>query len=142
MAKATFPRVHAMVVCDEGHLRPGEPGVYDLQGVRTEIRAPLFPYVHPLFCVYVQMAGHQGTVSCRIEVVRAEQDPPVVVAPAQEVTLEGPLTIIHLLSGIERCTFPEPGLYYIQIYVGSKLLNERLLILSQGGVPGNGRETP
>jgi hypothetical protein len=141
MASPTFPRIHAVVVCDEVQQRLGEAGVYDLIGVRTEIRAPVFPHVQPLFCVYAQVAGRQGVVSCRVEVVRSGSEEVGQEAPEQEVALEGPLTIIPVLWRIESCTFPQPGLYYIQVYFGSRLGSERLLVLSQGGDPGNGRET-
>jgi hypothetical protein len=48
MASPTFPRVHAMVMCDEARPRLGEPKAHDLIGVRTEIEASNFPDVHPL----------------------------------------------------------------------------------------------
>jgi hypothetical protein len=122
MAK-TFPRVLVMVVCDD--IQPREERVYDLFGVRTEIRASTFPHVQTIFSVYGQVSGHEGTVSCHLEIIQAGEEHPLQITPEQEVHLAGPLVPMPLQWWIESCTFPAPGLYYIQIYFGTRLAGER-----------------
>jgi hypothetical protein len=134
-----LPRVHALIVCDE--LEPEEEDrVFNLAGVRTEIRALHFPYRCPQFCVYLQVAAHHGTAPCHLVVVDAGNNVEVLSVPELLVNFEGPLTIIPLWWRIRDCWFPHPGLYYVQVYFGSRLANERLLVLSQNGVSSNGQQ--
>src|SRR5450755_2876103 len=85
MAKAVLPRVHVMVRCDEIEPSSVEEDVFDLQGVRTHIIAPAFPYIHPLLCVYLQMTGHAGTVSGHAAVSDPEADAEIYVSPELEI---------------------------------------------------------
>jgi hypothetical protein len=133
------PRVRAMVLCDEIMPTVAENDVYDLLGVRTEIRAAAFPHVHPRLAVYLQVSGHQGTADCHVIIIRAEDESEIAVAPIQTLHLAGPLFIAPIWWTIDDCSFPEPGVCYVQAYFGAKLLNERLFILSQTPVTTNGQ---
>jgi hypothetical protein len=129
-----------MVLCDAIERAPGEDDVFNLIGVRTQIRAGSFPYSHPQLCIYLQVTGHQGTAACHVEVVPAGGDSAVFSSPEQDVQFEGPLVVVPVVWLIERCSFPEAGLYYVQVYFGQRLACERLLILSEGTVISNGEE--
>src|SRR4051812_21102989 len=89
----TFPRVQAMVVCDDIQEREEEQGVHDLSGVRGVIQAEEFPHVQPLLCVYAQVTGHPGVVSCRVEITQAGTDELVHITPEYGVRLDGPLVM-------------------------------------------------
>ena len=52
------------------------------------------------------------------------------------------LEVVPVSWRIESCDFPEAGLYYVQVYFGSKLANERILVLEEDTVTTNGREEP
>src|SRR5437868_3006546 len=69
-----LPRIHVMVLCDEVEQRPDDENAYNLLGVRTELYAPAFPYAHPQVLVYLQLTGHEGRSTCRVEVLRAATD--------------------------------------------------------------------
>jgi hypothetical protein len=119
-----------MVVCDEIQVREEEPGVFDLVGVRGEILAADFPHVQRLLCVYAQITGHEGHATCRAQIIRAGTEEIVHSGGEIDLDLQGPLVMIPAVWWLERCTFPEPGIYYIQLYFGSRLANERFLVLS------------
>jgi hypothetical protein len=138
---ALFPRVHAMVLCDEIRRGSGDPNTFDLLGVRTQIEAPDFPYKHPLLRVYMQVSGRQGSARCHLAVQQADTDTPLYGSGDKEIALQGPLSIVSVVWRIKDCVFPRPGLYYVQAYFGTKLLNERLLILTDRGGMSNGRRT-
>lgn len=136
-----FPRVHAMVFCDGITRVDPEGRVVNLSGVRTEIRASRFPYSHPRLCIYVQATGHEGTAPCRFVLVEAASDEDVFSTSERTVHFYGPLRVVHIVRRIRNWSFPRPGLYYIQAHFGGKLANERLLLLTQDTVTGNGEGT-
>src|SRR5207245_2876073 len=135
-----FPRVHAMVLCDDLEITPGEDPVFNLFGVRTLIKADSFPYSHPHLCVYMQATGHAGTAECHVVAVHAENDSALLSTPGRQVQFLGPLTIVPVWWKIGRCSFPGPGLYYFQVYFGHRLACERLLVVSAREVLSNGEE--
>ena len=142
MAKLVLPRVHVMVLCDEIEASQTEEDVFDLKGVRTSIAAPSFAHVHPQLCVYVQMTGHEGQASGRAVINRTETNEEVASTTEDVIEFRGPLDFIHLPWRLLDCTFPEPGLYYIQVFFDGKLIGERSLVLHQiGTADGNGRQT-
>jgi hypothetical protein len=132
------PRVHVLVVCDD--IDPVDENVFHLTGVRTHIRPDAFPYTHPSLCVYLQVAGHEGEASCHVELVPAGEGPPLLITPQQDVPLYGPLELVSVWWRIRNCTFLRPGLYYVQVYFGSKLASERLLVISESGGSADGRQ--
>lgn len=140
MAKVVLPRVHVMLVCDEVEPVPEEQEVFNLFGVRKHIEAPSFPHVHPRLMVYLQMTGHAGTVTGVVVIVNARTDEEVIRAQTPAVVLRDPLSIVPVYVLIEDCEFPEPGVYYFQVYFGQKLISERLFYLTEGQGATNGRQ--
>ncbi len=138
---ALFPRVHTMVLCDEIRRGSGDPNTFDLLGVRTRIEAPGFPYIHPLLRVYMQVSGRQGNARCHLTVQPADTDSALYASGDKPIALQGPLSIVSVAWRIKDCVFPRPGLCYVQAYFGTKLLNERLLALTDRGGMSNGRQT-
>jgi hypothetical protein len=129
MAKLVLPRVQAMVVCDAIEESATESGTYVLDGVRSVIRAPYFPYRRPRLCVFLHMSGHAGQASCQVTITRAETDEEVYRSSPRAVSFEGPLAASPVVFDLRRCGFPAPGVYYVQIYHEEKLIGERPLHL-------------
>jgi hypothetical protein len=133
------PRVHTLVVCDDIELVADEPDVFNLLGVRTGFPANGFPYTHPQLCVYVQATGYPGTAALRIAVVHGDSDEEEFVYPDQEIPFDGPLRVLPLYWYLEDCTFPEAGIYYVQVYCGDRILFERQFHLTLATDSTNGR---
>jgi hypothetical protein len=141
MAKLVLPRVHVMVLCDEIEPSPTEEDVFDLRGVRTYIAAPSFPYTHPQLSVYLQVTGHKGTASGWAVVSDPETDTKIYVSQQEEIVFDGPLTFITVRWRLYDCSYPEPGVYYVQVHFDGKLISERALILFQGeATASNGQQ--
>jgi hypothetical protein len=142
-AKMVLPRVHALIVCDEAGPTTTNADVFDLHNVRTGIMAAAFPYTHPLLAVFVQVSGQEGKAAARLALIRAdaEDDADPVVDTEREIDLFGPLTVVQDVFWVESCVFPQPGLYYFQVYFGSKLVFERpFLLTSDNQGTSNGRQ--
>ena len=108
---SVYARVHALVVCDEVVPRPGEKDVFDLYGARVGLRVASFPYTHPQLCVYLQVSGHEGTVSARLVAVREAAEEEIIYVPIGNIHLRGPLTLVPVWIRVRDCVFPEPGVY-------------------------------
>lgn len=134
MTKQVWPRVQALVVCDAVEASAEETDVFHLEGVRSAIEVASFPYVRPRLCVYLQMSAHQGEASCRLEIHRPGTDDVISQTPPRMVPFQGPLTVRHVVFRFRNCSFPEPGVYYVQCLCGSKLIGERPLRLLEEGV--------
>ena len=143
MAKVVLPRVHVMVLCDEIEPSSVEEDVFDLRGVRTHIVAPSFPYTHPQLCVYLQMTGHEGVASGRAAVTFNEAEEALAKTEDYPISFQGPLAFMHVAWNIYDCVFPEPGVYYVQVFFDDKLIHERALFLYQTEASNsNGQATP
>jgi hypothetical protein len=140
MAKAILPRIHALLVCNDYQASPGEVDVYTLFGVRTQIQASTFPHIQPQLYVYLQAAGHAGEFSARVAGVSARTDDVVFEQAVPPITLTDPVTLVPVLVLIEHCEFPEPGIYYFQVYFGEKLVHERPLHVVESEATANGQQ--
>ena len=138
---SVFARVHVLALCDAIEEHPDEKGVFDLRGVRTSVRARSFPYTHPQLYLYLQLTGHEGTVSGRVVAVSEATDEEVVYQPIDAIQLRGPLAIIHSYVQLLDCEFPAPGVYWFQVYLNEKLLAERRFLVSEAAGDTNGQPT-
>lgn len=129
MAKLVLPRVQAMVLCDAVEASADEGEVFHLHGVRSVIEAPSFPSTRPRLCVYLQVSGHAGEASCRVEINRAETDEVLYRTSPRGITFAGPMAVVPVVFRLRNCGFPAPGLYYVQLFYESKLIGERPLHL-------------
>jgi hypothetical protein len=132
MAKLVLPRVQAMVLCDDVEESDLESGTFHLKGVRSEIRVPSFPYIRRQLCVFLQMSGHAGEASCHVEINRPETDEALYRYPSFVVSFQGPVSVVPVFFQVLNCSFPAPGVYYIQFFHESKLIGERPLHLVPG----------
>ena len=122
---SVFARVHVLVLCDEIEELPGGDDLFDLGKVRTQLRVPSFPYVHPQLCAYLQVTGHEGIASGHMVVVNEATDEEILYRPIEEFRLSGPLEVIPIWLRMRDCEFPEPGVYWFQVFLNDKLVMER-----------------
>jgi hypothetical protein len=134
-----FARVHVLVLCDEVEERPGEEAVFDLRGVRTHVQAHSFPYTHPQLDVYLQVTGHEGTVTGRVVGTNEATEEQIVYRLIDEIQLQGPLTMIHVQVQILDCEFPSPGVYWFEVFLNEKLVAERRFLVSETPGDTNGQ---
>ena len=88
------------------------------------------------------MTGHEGTAIGRAVILDPETDLNVDETDDHPLQFHGPLEFIPVPWKLSDCTFPEPGVYYVQVYFDGKLINERPLFLQQGeAVNSNGQAT-
>jgi hypothetical protein len=126
MAQLVLPRVLAMVMCDDVVEADDEIGVFNLTGVRTAVEASSFPAVHSLR-IFVQMSGHKGEASCYVVIEDSESHEIIDKTALQAIDFENPILVVPVVFEFLHCVFPQPGVYYVEIYEESKLIGERRL---------------
>ena len=131
MAKLVLPRVQAMVVCDALKESDEEQDVYHLNGVRCTMEVPSFPALRPRLCVFLQMSGHAGHAACCIRIERVETGEPIFQSAPKEIAFRSPDLVEPLFFRVRNCVFPEPGVYYVQVLYGEKVIGERPLHLRE-----------
>jgi hypothetical protein len=136
-----FARVHVLILCDAIERHPEEEDVFDLRGVRTQVRARSFPYTHPQLDVYLQITGHEGTASGRVVAASEATEEEVVYRPIDEIPLLGPPKIVHVRLRISNCEFPAPGVYWFQVTLNEKLVAERRFHVLEFPGDSNGQPT-
>ena len=128
MAQLVLPRVLAMVICDDVAEAEDEAGVVHLTGVRTVIETATFPTVQSL-CVFVELSGHEGEAICHVQVESLETGELVTETEPHDVVFEEPSKAVPEYFRLINCVFSAPGVYFVQMYNGRKLIGERRLNL-------------
>jgi hypothetical protein len=136
---SVFARVHVLILCDEIEEHVGEEEVLDLRGVRTHIWAGSFPYTHPQLWVYLQMSGHEGTVTERVVVTSEANDEIIAYLETGVIQFQGPLTLVELAFSLLNCVFPAPGVYWFQVFMNEKLVSERRFSVTETPGGSNGQ---
>jgi hypothetical protein len=134
-----LPRVQTLVVCDTVLYSGGvEEGVFDLYRARTERSLPELPGQLIEMWVYLQVSGHVGIAPLRVEILRVATDDVVYATPDYDVEFLGPIGLQPLCIELENCGLPSPGVDYVQVYSGTKLLFERPFVINESQRLGNG----
>jgi hypothetical protein len=138
---SVFARVHVLVLCDEVEELSGEEELFNLNGVRTQVRARSFPYVHPQLCIFLQVTGHEGIASGHLALVQEANDAEIFQIPIDEFQLAGPLEVIPWWFELRDCEFREPGVYFFQVVLNGKLVMERRFPVLAFPGDSNGQST-
>jgi hypothetical protein len=136
---AILVRVHVLVLCDDVEELADGDDRFDLDGVRTHVTAVSFPYVHAVLCIYLQVTGHTGMASGYVVIVKEATDEEIAHVPIEEFQLLGPLELVSVWLRIRDCEFPEPGVYWFQVFLSDKLVMERRFTVVAATGDSNGR---
>lgn len=133
MDRLIWPRVQAMVLCDEIEESDQDSDAVNLHGVRSVITSPVFPLVWPHLCAFVQMSGHQGEAQCHVEVESVASDKVIADTEPMSISFDSPTIVTPVQFRLHNCLFRVPGVYYVQVYCEEKLIGERPLLLEEEG---------
>jgi hypothetical protein len=114
MAAALMPRVWALIVCDRARASREEDEVYNLRGARNFLVADHFPFRPRSLRVYLVLSSPRTgkfPASCKIIHERTEK---TVFIRKFTPELSEPNRLRSFVEPI-NCTFPEAGLYTVQV---------------------------
>ncbi len=127
------PTVRYLILCEDVQTDPSSVRRVTLVNLVSSIRSlaePLYPVKHGELCVFVQMTECRGVGNCRVEIANADSARVVFWTRTRHLTFgNDPLEIFGLTFRIRNCTFPEPGLYLVQLWYNEHVLAQQPLVL-------------
>jgi hypothetical protein len=110
------PRVRIMAVCDQIREHNGEPGVFDLKGVRQTIQANEFPFVPRRLALFLIFTNPRpGSYPGYVRVINERTDKTVFyrhLIPTPQFDETADVIAVPLRM---RCQFAEPDRYIVQV---------------------------
>ena len=129
------PVVRLMLLCDRAAPDPDNPRKTNIYGVVSTIAVEAgaaFPVHHPEISVYLLLTEGRGTGQGRIVVVNADTEEPAFSSAAHPITFgPDPLALQGRCFRILDCTFPAPGLYWVEFRFNGKVLARQPLEVKQ-----------
>lgn len=115
-AAALAPRVRIMAVCDSVRERGGEPGVFDLRGVRQQIQADVFPFAPRRLALFLLLSSPRlGMYPGYLRVINDQSEKAVFYSHLKPTPrFQGEVELLAIRLRI-RCSFATPGRYTVQV---------------------------
>ncbi len=130
---AVRPTVRSLIVCESILPEPDHPTRVSLIRLVDSIRpseGSTYPLLQPHLSVFAQLTECRGSVRLQIRVHVADADHLVFTSPMYTTTFPNePLTLHGARFRILKCRFPNPGLYWVQIWINDELSAQTPLIL-------------
>jgi len=127
------PLVRSLIVCEDIIVDPGNNKRVSLVNVLNSIRSidePPYPLRYRELCVFVQFTACRGRGEVRLEIRRADTEEVLFATQTWSVSFPNdPVTVHGLRFRIRNCTFPAPGLYWIQFWYDNGLLTQQPIVL-------------
>ena len=127
-----LPYVVAMVFCNAITVELGTNNI-TLHECFSTILAMSFPAVHPKMALYVVLTNGRGDVPFRLALVHSEMDSEPIFEARGTIPFTDPLATVELRVPIPPASFPQPGVYFLQLYANNRFLMERRLLVMQVG---------
>jgi hypothetical protein len=122
-----------LIPCDDVVPDPSNYHRLTVVGLLTMIRAratPSFPLVQPVFCVLLLVTGGQGMRELELHITQDQTGSDVFRTRQRQVRFLGdPAAILPMKFEIRNCSFPAPGLYWVQVWCDSSMLSRKKLFV-------------
>ncbi len=123
-----IPYSLAMVVCDAIYVDP-QSGKRSITGVFSQIHSAIaFPITLHAMAVYVALSEWIGTHTLALQLVDMTEEAAPLFRMEAELDYNDPLEVVEIDFRLGGVTFPAPGKYRLQLFAGTSILHERLLI--------------
>jgi hypothetical protein len=126
------PYIRHMILCKDATAEPGTAGSMNIHGMLSAItRQPddSFPLRYPLVCAYIEFTSGRGEGKVRLEISHAGTEAVIFRSKTYKVVLgNNPLAVNTLRFRIKNCTFPEEGLYWVDLYWNNKSVRREALL--------------
>jgi hypothetical protein len=135
MQGRVVPEAKAMILCGDVLADP-ENGNLHLMGAFNNIRPrspSVYPHRHREFCVFLQLSDAQGRLPGYVQVIRADTQELVYRTASQPMIFADRRTLVRVCFRIRNCTFPAPGLYWIEFFANDLFVTDRMVRLFELG---------
>ena len=137
------PLLKAFLVCDQ-IIQDSQTGKKSLIGVFHELRAELFPAVHPVLWIYANLTDAHGRYAFQIRFVDVERNQILGSGVPPPIEIPGPLPTTELSALLRNVNLPRPGTYEFQLVANGNLIATKAVRAIQVKPPTSGKpsETP
>lgn len=125
---AGIPSAKALYLCEEHDVEGGSINLYALLDA---LRPPHYPHTQPSFVCFAQLRGGSGSVSCRVNVRRADAYQLVYVTDPMPLQFPDRDSLRQVAITIEGCVFQAPGLYLVELYCDNAWVAGTVLLLRE-----------
>jgi hypothetical protein len=129
------PETKPMLLCNDVLVDPSTGNIH-LMGAFNEIRPrgqTGFPHRHAVFCVFIQLTDAEGEIPGFVQVVEEASLELVYQTPSYRISFPDRLSLVRVCFRIRDCTFPGPGIYWIQLFCKGQFVTDRVLRLLEPG---------
>ncbi len=131
MSGLPLPLVHYLIVCDDILLDPSCPNKPLLVGVTSLIVPagdPPYPFWLEKLCVYAVLTEGRGSGTVQLRLISEDDESEIWQTPPRPVQFgPDPLEITGLVFRVERCRFPQPGPYALQLLFNGECIGQQPL---------------
>jgi hypothetical protein len=118
-----------MLLCDDWQQDPQKRNRVSIIGLISNIRAtgdPPYPLLYLEMCVFLVLAETRGQGKARIVCIHEETGQKVFETPERTISFGlDPLDVVGVPFRIRNCSFPQAGLYAMQFWYESEMVEER-----------------
>jgi hypothetical protein len=129
-----WPVVQYLILCDDVQTDPNNLLRVNLFGLITTIRStatPPFPVVRPMFCALVVLAGCQGVGELSLRIVQNTNGRIIFRTQPRRLRFTGSAQdAVGVTFRIRNCTFPDAGLYWVEVIYTGVVIGRRALRLT------------
>ncbi len=131
MAAAVLPVGKIVYVCDDVLEDPAS-GKTHVLGIFNAVRTAglsAFPYRLRQLCVFAQLTGGTGQLPARVDVVNGKTQEVVFRSQRALLNFPGKRIEVAVCFCILGGRFPEPGVYFVELYCGNRFIDDRVIRL-------------
>lgn len=131
MATSVVPLTKGVYLCDDA-LEDQVNRKVHLLGVFNALRPQpsiSFPYRLNQLCVFAQLVGGVGDAPIHVEVVQGKTDLVIYTYPEQHLNFPTRQTTVSACFRIRNLSFPDPGVYFVELYCQDTFLDDRAIYL-------------
>lgn len=124
-----------LILCDEVQADPNNFHRLSILGLINTIRSrasPPFPVFRPAFSALLVLTGAVGSGEIAVRILRDRPETLVYLSNRRRVRFVGDSSAVLTMSfRIQNCTFPDAGLYWVEVtYENAVLVRQRLFLKS------------
>jgi hypothetical protein len=127
VASGILPVLKSIYLC-EYHVGY-ENGMVDLYNIFNAIRPEEYPHIHGHLTLFAQLVNGFGETPFYFDIRASQGDQLIHTTNVNRLTFPDRTTTIQLAMRIERCTFPAPDVYTIELFCDNQWVADTSLLL-------------
>jgi hypothetical protein len=124
-----LPVARSLILCTD--VLPGpQPNTFHFIAVGNAVRPKTaYPGRIDQLCVVVQLTDGRGSVPMVVRVVNPDTEEEIMRTAEHGVLFPSRHSVVWGLFRLRNCTYPSPGVYWVELYAHGQLLTDTVLHL-------------